>query len=265
MGNESSRLETAAALDPEVLPRFLALTGPEHVGKRTYVLSLLSELLDESDLLVADPGPDGAREARPFLSSMPSNSPFRAVVLDDVDFLSEPAQDSWLKLCEEPPGQTCIVAVASDLSMVLPALRSRVVREIRWGLLSEEEMVAYAVANEADADPVIARLCGRRPGLFSAMSSTEYASLFESVCAALERPSFTHPIPEVVKSLEGKRSPRRTAVSGVIRAAALSFSCDVLRRPMVVSLLRFAASLVRVPASNAEIHWYNAMTSAFKM
>ncbi len=215
--------------------------------------------------MVAEPGPDGARAARPFLSDMPAFSPFRVVLINDIDHLSEPAQDSWLKLCEETPGRSCVVAVASDPYSLLPPLLSRVVRDVRWFPLSEPEMVEFSSSIDVELDIAAARLSCGRPGLYKMMCSPGYVGLFESVIDAVRSPSFGSLVPSVVKDLESGRSVERTSVSLVVRRAALSLMSDPDLRPAALSFLRFAADIVRVPSANAEIHWQNASISSLKM
>lgn len=263
LGNELSQSTMRAAL--QRVPRFLVLSGPEHVGKKAFALSLLESSLDEADLLVADTGPDGAREARRFLSDMPSFSPFRAILVDDMDFLSEPAQDSWLKICEETPGTSCVVGVVSDPLFLLPPLQSRIVERIRWSPLSEQEVRDYADSLDGALDEAAVRMCRGRPGLYPVLASGGFVSLFESVVASVESPSLELPVPEVVKSLEGGRSPARDAVCSVVRQAALTFAGRPELRVAAAAFLRFAANMVRVPSANAEIHWMGAVISSLKM
>lgn len=270
-GNEPSRRETAAALRSS--PRFLTLSGPEHLGKCSFAREFLESELDESDLLIADVGPDGARQARPFLSDRPAFSPFRAVLIDDIDHLSEPAQDSWLKLCEEAPEGSCIVAVASDLSFLLPPLLSRVVRDVRWTPLKDAEMMDFAAApppggdsdSQCAVDEFALRASCGRPGLYRVMCSSSYSVLHESVLSSISSPLLESPVPAAVKDLESGRSSERTAASIVVRRAALSAVHDLALRPAALSFLRFAGDMVRVPSLNAEIHWRNAVISSLKL
>lgn len=262
-GNELSRRETELAI--RSVPRFLVLSGPEHVGKASFVRALLDSTLDEADILVAESGPDGARQARPFLSDRPSFSAFRAVFIDDLDYLSEPAQDSWLKLCEEAPDGSCIIAVSSDPRSLLPPLLSRVIRDVRWFPLSDVEMVEFVASFEKEADDLAVKMACGRPGLYSVLCARGFVALHESVLSSVSDPSFELAVPSVVKDLNSGRSPERTAVSMVVRGAALSMVADVGARPGALAFLRFAADILRVPSANAEIHWLNAVTSSLKM
>lgn len=269
-GNELSRRAVGTALLAP--PRFLTLSGPEHLGKFSFVRELLESRLDESDLLVADVGPDGARQARSFLADRPSFSPFRAVLINDIDFLSEPAQDSWLKLCEEAPEGSCVIAVSSDLSFLLPPLLSRVVKDVRWFPLGVDEMAGFAAVPPGggdgpgrDVDQFALSAASGRPGLYDVMRSPGYLILYESVCSSVSSPSFELPVPSAVKDLESGRSLERTAASMVVRRAALSAVADLPRREAALSFLRFAGDIVRVPSANAEIHWRNAVISSLKL
>lgn len=263
LGNELSQRATEAAILRA--PRFLVLSGPEHVGKKTFALSFLESVLDEADLLVAETGPDGARAARSFLADMPSFSPFRAILVDDMEFLSEPAQDSWLKICEETPGTSCVVACSSDPHLLLPPLFSRVVERVRWLPLSDQEVLDYANSMDGAVDETAARMCYGLPGLYSTIASGGYVSLHESVISCAESPSLELPVPDVVKSLESGRSAARDAVCSVVRRAAVSLAGRPELRPAAAAFLRFSASMLRVPSANAEIHWMAAVISSLKM
>lgn len=262
-GNRSSQDRLRDLLDPASRVQVIALTGPSHVGKASFATALMSELLEESDFAVVDPGVAGSREASAFLSSEPSLSPYRAVLVDDSESLSEPAQDAYLKLCEEPPGGSRIVFVTSDDQAMLPALRSRIQEVTRWAPLTDDEMEAYVSSLEGVRDPDAEKLCGGRPGLYLAIAGDRgFRDLSETVRAmASGSGSFDSPIPEVVKSLENKASPRRTAVAEVCRAAARALVGNPSNRPRCAALLRFSSVILRHPSANAEVHWQRASVS----
>jgi len=262
-GNAPSQAETEAALRSP--PRFLVLSGPENVGKFSFVKSLLDSMLDEADLLLAEPGPDGARQARPFLSDRPSFSPFRAVIIDDADHLSEPAQDSWLKICEEAPEGSCVVAVASDPFLLLPPLLSRVIKGIRWSPLSHQEMSDFASSLGGEINDVAARMACGRPGLYQVLCSPSFVSLHESVVSSILDPSMGLAVPSAIEDLKPGRSAARSAAALVVRRAALSMSADPSLRTPALSFLRLSSSMLRVPSANVSIHWMNAVASSLKM
>ncbi len=68
---------------------------------------------------------------------------WRAVVIADAEWLNLEAQNSLLRLLEEPPPQTCLVLVAVSATGLLATIRSRCQRVVfpplRAGTRSEEE------------------------------------------------------------------------------------------------------------------------------
>lgn len=259
-GNSLSldRLRNLAA--PESRSQVLALSGPSHLGKASAASQVLEDVLEESDWMAVGPGVAGAREAASFLSSEPAFSPYRAVIVDDAGSLSEPAQDAYLKLCEEPPRGARVWFVTTDDHLMLPALRSRVQEVVRWRPLSREEMGEFLSSLEGATDPDAERMSSGRPGLYLAMAgNAEYRALRDAVRElASGAGGLSSLVPDAVKSLDGKASVRRTAVAEVCRLAALESLSDLSNRARAVALLRFSATLIRHPSANAEVHWQGA-------
>lgn len=262
-GNRSSQDRLRYLLGLESRAQVIVLAGPSHVGKASFAASLLSEILEESDFAIVDSGVAGSREAAAFLSSEPAFSPYRAVLVDGAESLSEPAQDAYLKLCEEPPGGVRIVFVTSDDHAMLPALRSRVQEVVRWASLTGDEIGTYVSSLEGVRDPDAERLCCGRPGLYLAMVGDRgFGDLSEAVRAMVSGSgSFDSPVPEVVKSLENKASPKRTAVAEICRTAAMALVGSPSNRPKCAAILRFSSIILRYPSANAEVHWQRASVS----
>lgn len=263
VGNDRSRRRTEALLDPGSRIPVSALTGPEGLGKRTFLLSELGRKLEEPDLLVVGSGVDGAREASSFLDSSPLFSPYRAVVVDGSDPVSEPAQDAYLKLCEEPPPSARVFFVVEDEGLLLPALRSRIQEVVRWSPLDGQEMGQFIESHPTAEDPEARRLCRGIPALYDAMlGKPEFPALLASVSDVVGgRPDpLSLPVPEVVK-LTGKDRVGRTAVASVCRQAALSHVGSPGSRPRIRAFLRFASVLCRHPSANAEVHWQRTMVA----
>lgn len=233
----------------------MALTGPPHVGKASFLKEELEATVHPSDLLIASEGVDGVREAIEFARSAPLGSEQRTILVDDADSLSYPAQDALLKICEEPHSGLRIVLVAHDLHGLLPPLRSRMRDVIRWTVLSHEEMLGFADTVAAVPSDLLLNLASGRPGLYLAMMQN---AGFEDLHAALleagsGKPAFMRDTPPLIKGLKGQ-GPVRDAVVHVIRSA--SRSAQDWRR--AAQLLRLCAVLGGCPSANAEIHWMRA-------
>lgn len=251
-GNQRSLQLTERILtDPSV--RSVALAGPDYVGKRSFAESAMERLFGPEDVLRADSGVDGARDVRDFLRFRPSFGARRAVLVDEADRLSEPAQDAYLKVCEDGAGSCVVVLVSSDLESLLPALRSRLDSVVRWSPLSPEEMSA---AFPESGEPVL-RLCSGRPGLHSVVSSPAYQELHSAALSVISGRcgSPVPPLPEAIRSLKGSRSPERDAAALVLRLAARELSGDQPLSGRVRAALRLASVLESVPSASAEVHW----------
>lgn len=257
-GNESSRQAVERVLRRDPPPRCVALEGPDYVGKRSFVSGLLRSLCGDMDFLPVPAGIDGARQARSFVSSHAIFGLRRAVLVDEVDRLGDPAQDAYLKLVEECPPSATVVFVASDLGRLLPSLRSRLSDVVKWFALSDEEVASCC--GDGDPDPDAVRLCRGFPGLYDVLASSPFVSLHEVVSLHItgEADPLLGDVPEAVKNLPSGPCRERDAVSHVCRLAALSFATDRPHRRLAVSFLRYAADLACVPSANAELLWRRA-------
>lgn len=263
-GNESSRLRTSALVQPGSRTSVVALTGPSGLGKRSFLERELQEVVEESDRVSVDSSVDGAREAVSFLQSLPLFSPYRVAVVDGSGALSEPAQDAYLRLCEEPPSSSRVFFLVEDDGLLLPALRSRIQEVVRWRPLDAGEMEDFLESHPVARDTDALALCRGIPGLYEVMlGHPEYPVLASAVAKIVEGGAdpLSVPIPDAVSALPGKAVPEREAVAAVCRAAALARVGDPGARARIFAFLRFSAVLLRHPAANAEVHWQRAAVS----
>lgn len=260
-GNALSMERTEAIVRPDSEVQIAALTGAEGLGKRSFLLRLLEDVLEEPDRFVVDPDVDGARTAFSFLQADPLFSPYRAVVVDVSRPLSEPAQDAYLKLCEEPFTRSRVVFVLEDADQLLPALRSRIQEVVRWPPLGEAELFLFLNSLSEDEDAFARSTCCGIPALYKAMAGRpEFQALYSVVSEVVSgHPDpLSIPVPDVVISLSGKRSPERDAVSSVCRSACLQFAGVPSAWRRASAFLGFSSILRKHPASNAEVHWQRA-------
>ncbi len=249
-GNSSQRAQVLEAL--RAGEKVLCLAGDRYLGKSSFLREELPSIASESDLLFAEPGPDGAREACRFSSSEPVHGDARILVVEDASGMSDPAQDAYLKLLEEPPPSLRVVITASDPGAMHPAMRSRLRRIVRWSLLSEPEMAAFAATIDP-LDPELSSMVRGRPGLYSrSHGKAYYKALFSAVRSAVAGSSdaFMDPVPEAVDRLAGD-AEERSIVAVLCRLAAIASGGPPAR---VRRVLQFCSSL-SVSSVNAGIHW----------
>ncbi|MBI2514783.1 hypothetical protein HYV91_01155 [Candidatus Wolfebacteria bacterium] len=86
---------------------------------------VLSEFLIIQKNEEGNVGIDGARLIKSFLSKKPSFGPFRTAVVPDAENLTPDAQNSLLKIVEEPPESALIILVARNEDAIFPTLASR--------------------------------------------------------------------------------------------------------------------------------------------
>jgi hypothetical protein len=264
-GNTHSQQRIQRFLRKKNPPKTIALVGPPHLGKRSFILNELQSFLAISDFLVVDCSIAGAREAKIFCSTAPLFSPIKVILVDDAGNLSEPAQDAYLKLCEETPSNVCIIIITEDIGYLLPALQSRIRETIRWLPLNSNEMKAFIQSIPLEDCPALG-LCNGRPGWCQFMCEHEELSELYNLITEIVDGSINPAVvltPEVVSDLPNKPSLMREAVAmtcsiavrSVIRNLALyngSFN-NLCRRSL--NFLQFSSILIKSPSVNAEIYW----------
>lgn len=198
IGNDEAQAAFAAALNGDALHHAWLLAGPEGVGKGTFAraagASLVGGEAHRDALIAARAHPDFraierevwdksspprimahedrkgdeplARSIRiaqirtlmPMLTTRPSMSERRVVVIDAIDDLEPGGANALLKSLEEPPAGTIFLLVSHAPGRLLPTLRSRC-RLLRFGLLSDADVAAVLRrADPAFSDEEVAAL-----------------------------------------------------------------------------------------------------------
>ena len=81
---------------------------------------------------------DRVRELRKWFSLAPFEADRRIAIIDDAHMLTEEAQNSLLKLLEEPPGKGLFILVTPEAGRLLETIHSRLQR-VHFGPLDDEE------------------------------------------------------------------------------------------------------------------------------
>ncbi len=194
-------------------PHALVLAGPPSVGKTTLAMDLAAGLLclapsaadrpcracrgcrlvasgnhpDLHRLAPVGPGDqvriDAIRGLVTELALLPVEGGTRVAVIERAHRMNEDAQNTLLKMLEEPPGGVVIVLCAVDEDRLLPTIRSRCAR-LRLGTVGVRQIEAWLTERGVVDPPAAARaarLAGGRPGLALA-----YAAAPEGVAARAE-------------------------------------------------------------------------------
>lgn len=120
------------------IPHALLFCGPDSEGKKALALDFIKLVNGEvqkkvnPDLLIIEPQGNKEikisqiRELRSKLSLRAYSAPFKAVIIDKAHCLNQEAQSAFLKLLEEPKGQTIFILIAEYPEKLLPTILSRV-------------------------------------------------------------------------------------------------------------------------------------------
>jgi hypothetical protein len=233
----------------------LCLSGDPHIGKSSFLREELPSMASDQDLMFASSGPNGAREARDFAFVEPVHGDFRILAVEDASSLSEPAQDAYLKLLEEPPPSLRIVVTTSDDGLLHPAMRSRLSRVIRWSPLSVPDMDLF-VSTIEPPDHDLARIVRGRPGLYSLTHSKSYykdlfAFVVDSISGSVD--PFQSPVPDAIEKISNPDD--RSVVSHLCRFAALS---SAGRPESVKAVLSFCSTLSSSVSVSPSTRWVRA-------
>lgn len=121
-------------------PHALLLVGKEHLGKRLIAKAIAAELLGVTRETIENVGMfreiiaqrntinvESVRGLQAFFSLVvPGNATVkRVVIIPDAEAMTHAAQNSLLKLLEEPPTDAVIVLTSSHPAKLLPTVRSR--------------------------------------------------------------------------------------------------------------------------------------------
>jgi len=172
-----------AATDPEAMTHSWLITGPPGSGRSNLAFAFATTLLqgDSSGaeaehtaaLVAARTHPDLAvlatdrviisiDEVRQLVSHSqysPSIAPYRVIVIEDADRMTERTSNVLLKALEEPPPRTVWVLCAPSAADLIPTIRSRV-RTVRLRVPSVAE-VAELLARRDGIEPALAERAAR--------------------------------------------------------------------------------------------------------
>ncbi len=173
----------AAAADPEAMTHSWLITGPPGSGRSNLAFAFATTLLQGAtsgaeaahtvSLVEARTHPDLAvlatdrviiaiEEVRRLVAQSqfsPSIAPYRVIVIEDADRMTERTSNVLLKALEEPPPRTVWILCAPSAADLIPTIRSRV-RTVRLRVPSVTEVADLLVRRDG-IDPTLAERAAR--------------------------------------------------------------------------------------------------------
>ncbi|MBU3076254.1 DNA polymerase III subunit delta' [Sphingomonas quercus] len=188
----AARRLLAEAAGPPVLAPGLELPGDHPIahlfeaGSHPDFARLERLVRDRSDQLARNISVDQVRGLQRLLSTTPSLSEWRAIVVDSIDDMERSAANALLKNLEEPPANTVFLLVSHAPGRLLPTIRSRC-RLLRFGRLDDADMTAALrdAMPEADAAEIasLAALGAGAPGSALRFAGLDIEALDQAMAA----------------------------------------------------------------------------------
>ena len=163
LGHETIWANLVRQMNLGHLPHALAFAGPSGIGKKRVALAFAQALICEradrpcgecgpcrrvaslqsESLLMIEPEKgtiklESTRQILEFLT-LQRIGRARVIIIDCAQAMNPQATNALLKVLEEPPPETYFILVVSELSQLLPTLRSRV-QVLRFSPLTDEQM-----------------------------------------------------------------------------------------------------------------------------
>ncbi len=223
-------------------------SGPESVGKFTLAKIFAGRLIENQgdwgdlgnfwsledlgktvDLMVVEPEREEKkgvvkekdipieqmREAQKFLLTFPGRGKYKILIINDAHRMTGSAQNSLLKILEEPNSTSIIILVSRQPAKIFPTLKSRC-RKINFSLVDEKAIREGLKQMKIKAGSEIFNFSLGRPGLVIKLAENketlgswrEFAEILEKISSlgvngrlALAE-KLSKNIPETVKKLE---------------------------------------------------------------
>jgi len=190
IGHQKIKDDFGQSLRKGSLSQAYMFTGPESVGKFLFALEFVSEINEagagiDPDLIILSPrteevkgvektkdiGIDEIRELQGRLATTPSRGKRMVAIINDADRLTKGAQNALLKILEEPPENSILFLIVSNIKRILPTVVSRC-QVKKFPLMTDEEISEIIDPENRNRGEIIFWSFGR-PGWAKKMIETE--------------------------------------------------------------------------------------------
>ena len=280
IGHDEAWAAWRAALVGERMHHAWLLSGKAGLGKTAFALAAAHELVgggpaaaQHPDILLLTYGPrtkedekkrdDGKpyelarsirigqiRAIQRRLTTRPTLSERRAVIIDPADDLEAPAANALLKSLEEPPVGTYFLLVSHSPAKLLPTIRSRC-RTLRFPALGDEQLdrLLADFASEAGADERAAAVSAAAgsPGAALAFVEMGLAKVARTMRSIRDGGDADFTARGELTGLIGTK-PERARLRAILDLARATVAADIDRLPARHATRRIAAheGLVRL-------------------
>ena len=165
VGNEKKINILRQIIKSNNIPHAMIFSGPEMIGKKKIAIEFIKNIFCEDlcgecyfcksiennpDINIISPVEgnieiEEIRKAKERLSLKPYHNKIKALIIDDSHLMKSDAQNAFLKMLEEPKGDTLIIFITPFREMLLKTIRSRA-QEIKFSLVGNEEIEKYLIS-----------------------------------------------------------------------------------------------------------------------
>ena len=155
LGNDDVKKYLTNCIENKNFSHSYIFSGIKGIGKYTFAKDFAKCILEDSMMQdYYELGPDGKsikvaqiRELQNVINIKPTFSKKSVYIIDDADLMTIEAQNSLLKILEEPPEYAVIILIVHNERSILSTVKSRCVN-IKFSKLSDKDIKEYFLKND---------------------------------------------------------------------------------------------------------------------
>lgn len=231
VGHQKNKDLFDSIIAKEVLAQAYLFFGPEKVGKKTFALDVCRRISGVSEggilpgllhikpeieekaekIVVRDMGVERIREIKHDLGLTFGSEKRKFCIIEDAERMTKAAQNSMLKILEEPKDNVTFFIICNDKEKMLPTIISRC-QKVSFGIVSEREMAEFVPKNIPEREAIIFWSLGR-PGLARELMEQKEALDFRKKCFSDFKILFGSDVPAKMEIAEELGKNKGKAIS----------------------------------------------------